>query len=152
MLRTFGTFQYMLLLRGATILRAYLQPCLDGFNTCSSCEEQPFTGIRFPQNSQFQYMLLLRGATTAAQNVALIALFQYMLLLRGATMPDLTLQPFMSFQYMLLLRGATFLSSSLFSPSSGFNTCSSCEEQRRSSSRHSSRHRFNTCSSCEEQL
>ena len=55
-------FQYMLLLRGATLLKSL------PFN---------FKG--------FQYMLLLRGATKRVCKALLVFLFQYMLLLRGAT-------------------------------------------------------------------
>ena len=78
-------FQYMLLLRGATLsfrlpsswrrvsIHAPLARsnclCLQpfssvvGFNTCSSCEEQPSDGSAGASATGFQYMLLLRGAT-----------------------------------------------------------------------------------------
>ena len=77
-------FQYMLLLRGATMVLDLIQSLIKGFNTCSSCEEQhvriclaPLRTVSIhaplarsnprPQASSpdqsFQYMLLLRGAT-----------------------------------------------------------------------------------------
>ena len=58
-------FQYMLLLRGATRQPGDMERG-KGFNTCSSCEEQPL-GIPVPLfQALFQYMLLLRGATKLA--------------------------------------------------------------------------------------
>ena len=63
------TFQYMLLLRGAT----------DDWDV-------------FPRQLEFQYMLLLRGATSCKPYTCQGCGFQYMLLLRGATgtlMPSL---------------------------------------------------------------
>ncbi len=56
-------FQYMLLLRGATNIKkiAFFLFC---FNTCSSCEEQPFPPAKGAELNTFQYMLLLRGATS----------------------------------------------------------------------------------------
>ena len=104
-----GMFQYMLLLRGATQKRLFYVHLL-----------------------LFQYMLLLRGATfPAGSNFTFSNWFQYMLLLRGATLslPISSLPPIL-FQYMLLLRGATKIPGSLNSLKGGFNTCSSCEEQR----------------------
>ena len=97
-----------------------------------------------------------------------------MLLLRGATQPNAPVDALRAFQYMLLLRGATrsqssciiILHVSIHAPlarsnlldaldhlsGNGFNTCSSCEEQR-DESRRGAEHSegFNTCSSCEEQ-
>ena len=125
------TFQYMLLLRGAT-QQTLLLCCRNlSFNTCSSCEEQ----LESPHIGQlilFQYMLLLRGATQwyrkdpAGRLVSIHAplarsnnlllhssssprAFQYMLLLRGATKQPMAYTPGAVFQYMLLLRGATKL-------------------------------------------
>ena len=79
------TFQYMLLLRGAT------QGC--GL-------------LRIPK--MFQYMLLLRGATSYEECFKVASnQFQYMLLLRGATTLAQYRAGHIAFQYMLLLRGAT---------------------------------------------
>ena len=99
------------------------------FNTCSSCEEQPFFRRFANMIRVFQYMLLLRGATSFCEKELEIKEFQYMLLLRGATHPALHTQiqkpvsihaplarsnvmevqtgSTSAFQYMLLLRGAT---------------------------------------------
>ena len=57
-----STFQYMLLLRGATPCDPRERQALC-FNTCSSCEEQPRRTKRSRTTFPFQYMLLLRGAT-----------------------------------------------------------------------------------------
>ena len=101
------SFQYMLLLRGATA-----------------------RGIHVFCAQTFQYMLLLRGATAVLCNIkrnadvsihaplarsnsiarlqSSFCTFQYMLLLRGATMGLGTYRLVgRRFQYMLLLRGAT---------------------------------------------
>ena len=102
------TFQYMLLLRGATgpglfcrgagrvsihapLARSNWMDFLTvtmptrGFNTCSSCEEQQHEAIISEELFRFQYMLLLRGATKTHDVLGVFELFQYMLLLRGAT-------------------------------------------------------------------
>ena len=77
-------FQYMLLLRGATIPTQMF--CrTGGFNTCSSCEEQHGNGTTTTVGQEFQYMLLLRGATSSLSAMHPNRKFQYMLLLRGAT-------------------------------------------------------------------
>ena len=81
----------------------------EGFNTCSSCEEQQEMRKMQESDQEFQYMLLLRGATTAVIRA------------RRST----------GFQYMLLLRGATCDCKKELCQDQGFNTCSSCEEQRR---------------------
>ena len=73
-----------------------------------------------------------------------------MLLLRGATDPRGTAQSSHPFQYMLLLRGATGRQWH-FLTTTGFNTCSSCEEQHLCRAPQSPAPCFNTCSSCEEQ-
>ena len=101
-------FQYMLLLRGATLVLTFCTVCFVGFNTCSSCEEQldgadgvcgAEVSIHAPlarSNKvdclfccclfEFQYMLLLRGATLIERDFRICHVqFQYMLLLRGAT-------------------------------------------------------------------
>ena len=101
------TFQYMLLLRGAT------------------CQQ-----MKYQHSQTFQYMLLLRGATTRGSPKMSEETFQYMLLLRGATRRAFfvhfaahrfntcssceeqqgrlyCLFALKAFQYMLLLRGAT---------------------------------------------
>ena len=123
------TFQYMLLLRGATRVDNLQGGCVS-FNTCSSCEEQLCERCKTGTVRMFQYMLLLRGATVSQQLLAPQKLFQYMLLLRGATKGTLASPGryrvsihaplarsnkyprflpivFRRFQYMLLLRGAT---------------------------------------------
>ena len=147
-----ASFQYMLLLRGATApIRK--TAAIFRFNTCSSCEEQLEKAYRLVFITEFQYMLLLRGATRSREKSSRTVTFQYMLLLRGAT-----------YQSLRTLRRGVW-----------FNTCSSCEEQlyptgqisrfqtvsihaplARSNSIFlsslSSSLRFNTCSSCEEQL
>ena len=142
------------------------------FNTCSSCEEQLSEIEPFPCAVLFQYMLLLRGATvvrignkrfpgvsihaplarsnivgssgTHFFNVSIHAPLARSNLARGyvGNKPE--------FQYMLLLRGATRYATSSM-PSTGFNTCSSCEEQLHHLPRLLHHRRFNTCSSCEEQ-
>ena len=101
----------------------------DCFNTCSSCEEQLKVPAFSYWNTAFQYMLLLRGATYISFHSPISSAFQYMLLLRGATKNP-------AFE-----GGET-----------GFNTCSSCEEQQHVCPSPESDVRFNTCSSCEEQL
>ena len=55
------------------------------FNTCSSCEEQPERRKFIKTHRKFQYMLLLRGATGLLTEETIVTAFQYMLLLRGAT-------------------------------------------------------------------
>ena len=77
-------------------------------------------------------MLLLRGATAFRCRWELNYRFQYMLLLRGATQKTKNRNSALPFQYMLLLRGATARSVIAPAANSRFNTCSSCEEQRRS--------------------
>ena len=121
-----------------------------GFNTCSSCEEQPESGLRFAGSTVSIHAPLARSnlhvphddaerevsihAPLARSNpLSMMALkrdyvFQYMLLLRGATGSSLPDQTGGRFQYMLLLRGATFLAGAGKCPFR-FNTCSSCEEQ-----------------------
>ena len=105
--RLHAWFQYMLLLRGATEHPGCLTRSHHGFNTCSSCEEQPHV-LPFP----FRRITVSIHAPLARSNSATIQLetqnqFQYMLLLRGATAPCDMPFFFARFQYMLLLRGAT---------------------------------------------
>ena len=57
------SFQYMLLLRGATRWIGMRIELTESFNTCSSCEEQLYLFRRLSDDLLFQYMLLLRGAT-----------------------------------------------------------------------------------------
>ena len=98
-------------------------------------------------------MLLLRGATTFASPQSYLHRFQYMLLLRGATGTAWKAEMYkVLFQYMLLLRGATIACIRNISRTKCFNTCSSCEEQRRPRTAQALYASFNTCSSCEEQL
>ena len=75
----------MLLLRGATGVGSYLPTLEEGFNTCSSCEEQQEGAHYYISKGVFQYMLLLRGATQYTNTYHSGVMFQYMLLLRGAT-------------------------------------------------------------------
>ena len=127
-------FQYMLLLRGATCTKRDMpmqtppvsihaplarsnsrtrprRPNTIGFNTCSSCEEQPAGTTIVASMIPFQYMLLLRGATSPIPTRSGCSAFQYMLLLRGATGAKPWFRHVEEFQYMLLLRGATKLAS-----------------------------------------
>ena len=167
-------FQYMLLLRGATCNTALIS-LGNCFNTCSSCEEQPApifymsnVAVSFNTCSSCEEQregrrgqgLLFRFNTCSSceeQRSAINAygsapLFQYMLLLRGATHARQQCTPEPAFQYMLLLRGATSDIAQAFYVDSGFNTCSSCEEQLIKKRLPRLREGFNTCSSCEEQL
>ena len=103
-----SSFQYMLLLRGAT----------------SSVR-------RYVKERMFQYMLLLRGATQHTAVHPEPELFQYMLLLRGATSISVPASGY-------FLRFNTCSSCEeqplrqLCECVDGcFNTCSSCEEQQK---------------------
>ena len=127
-IRTLAGFQYMLLLRGATPPPPS-RPLRHSFNTCSSCEEQHYLiAMRKPGENVSIHAPLARS------NWA----FHLPLILR-------------QFQYMLLLRGATIRRRSSATWRGRFNTCSSCEEQRRRSTAPYGVTSFNTCSSCEEQ-
>ena len=165
-------FQYMLLLRGATFERGYMvfraNVSIHAPLARSNQRHRPRE-----RGEQFQYMLLLRGATKLFVEKIKGFLFQYMLLLRGATRRSSRRSPHSKFQYMLLLRGATRIGkfeveddevsihaplarsnvelSGFFRTFQGFNTCSSCEEQRGRRDTVLPCLRFNTCSSCEEQ-
>ena len=130
----------MLLLRGATKPAAV--PCGPaGFNTCSSCEEQhaprrgKLTKKSFNTCSSCEEQLMLRRAQSKSRT------FQYMLLLRGATSLAGGHKSDAMFQYMLLLRGATETSTQI-TIRSGFNTCSSCEEQQAPNRKTALRHTF----------
>ena len=164
----------MLLLRGATsspaeapaaILRfntcSSCEEQLDGltidselfrFNTCSSCEEQLHAKSGSTSLCMFQYMLLLRGATRMAALSATMRLFQYMLLLRGATDPPSLSGVVGDVSIHAPLARSNYTPSALTIRASGFNTCSSCEEQPAGNHARAGRQGFNTCSSCEEQL
>ena len=125
-----STFQYLLLLRGATRLCQCHFRFRLRFNTCSSCEEQHGKiAIVNIKDKAFQYLLLLRGATYVSfgtkckKSVSIPAPlarsnksvdtasvrkpFQYLLLLRGATLCHCQYEKDVMFQYLLLLRGAT---------------------------------------------
>ena len=146
-------FQYMLLLRGATM------------------STRPARST-----SSFQYMLLLRGATGGhGADPDALRVSIHAPLARSNFYCRKNKKWVAVFQYMLLLRGATFIFRRAGNGSFCFNTCSSCEEQllllrflpllllvsihaplARSNSECPSppplsHARFNTCSSCEEQ-
>ena len=94
---------------------------------------------------------LARSNAKEARSGAATA-FQYMLLLRGATgAHNSDTSDLYKFQYMLLLRGATGTPDFFNRRVRGFNTCSSCEEQRPETLTRMRARGFNTCSSCEEQ-
>ncbi len=123
-------FQYMLLLRGATVVNKSDEPPEEvSIHAPLARSNFPFLQIR-ANLSLFQYMLLLRGATgceriwSKYRPVSIHAP-----LARSNDEAHDILGIFELFQYMLLLRGATPCPSpSLFSHAR-FNTCSSCEEQ-----------------------
>ena len=99
-------FQYMLLLRGATVARVAGGRENTRFNTCSSCEEQ--LKIRFNhRKTEVSIHAPLARSNRTGMDTQSSSLFQYMLLLRGATTLQSLTQPTSPFQYMLLLRGAT---------------------------------------------
>ena len=122
------TFQYMLLLRGAT-RPAPKRPLRRCFNTCSSCEEQPLVPKKASSVPVFQYMLLLRGATELKQ--ILLCQTRFNTCSSCEEQQSAFLMPFAK---------------------CSFNTCSSCEEQPLRSVSAIRCRCFNTCSSCEEQL
>ena len=121
-------FQYMLLLRGATMF-----------------------AMRLRMMSMFQYMLLLRGATNAYTLDSKEISVSIHAPLARSNRKGTKVFRCSSFQYMLLLRGATSSPRTPASSDTCFNTCSSCEEQRLSPQTSCVRFCFNTCSSCEEQ-
>ena len=141
----------MLLLRGATYRTDDITLRVS-FNTCSSCEEQHAVAGSDGGRGGFNTCSSCEEQLEELISNAKELLFQYMLLLRGATAACAVHSPSKKFQYMLLLRGATVRSAGYDTDLSGFNTCSSCEEQL---CQHPPFHEiksFNTCSSCEEQL
>ena len=167
-----ASFQYMLLLRGATsgIFLIRWGTC---FNTCSSCEEQPQTTLTMRQDPMFQYMLLLRGATFRISRSS-TGLRSFNTCSSCEEQPHGYRRQFPSdvsihaplarsnwtfrrrpirrrFQYMLLLRGATRTPQKPEARPRSFNTCSSCEEQHVAPLVVATTICFNTCSSCEEQ-
>ena len=124
------SFQYMLLLRGATsplASAAALDPVSIHAPLARSnpAIRKLIPNLTFP----FQYMLLLRGATTADVERKLAeAVSIHAPLARSNFLCSKSLV-FPKFQYMLLLRGATTKSALAQSALTRFNTCSSCEEQ-----------------------
>ena len=96
----------MLLLRGATFPAMTFRFSQNGFNTCSSCEEQ----LEVKEGTRINSVSI--HAPLARSN------------LRWCPLP-----PAGRFQYMLLLRGATRRGGRKQSRGGSFNTCSSCEEQ-----------------------
>ena len=162
----------MLLLRGATVVQLFVD-AVNGFNTCSSCEEQlpanqiknPITSFNTcssceeqhlsltccPSPQEFQYMLLLRGATGIYYITYRQKQFQYMLLLRGATSADLHRFVKNDVSIHAPLARSNQLLHNIALDILRFNTCSSCEEQLITTWRRNGNTCFNTCSSCEEQ-
>ena len=163
----------MLLLRGATG-RIQAHTHLQSFNTCSSCEEQLFTGRNPGYFFCFNTCSSCEEQRDGTYGYLINDGFQYMLLLRGATQKLLyyhhlyqvsihaPLARSNGFHHFCLLIHDSFNTCSsceeqLFCLLAfrldffGFNTCSSCEEQRVSPHCASPRRSFNTCSSCEEQ-
>ena len=102
----YSSFQYMLLLRGATRRRRDAD-ARRSFNTCSSCEEQLQARQTSNQNCRFN---------TCSSCEEQLFIFSWVVFVR-------------EFQYMLLLRGATGIRRRFRQPRRRFNTCSSCEEQ-----------------------
>ena len=107
--------------------RLYLEA---SFNTCSSCEEQQISLSCLSSKSAFQYMLLLRGATkgiltfSSKYTVSIHAPLARSNPERG----DAVLLPTVSI-HAPLARSNRRRGKDL-PPGRGFNTCSSCEEQR----------------------
>ena len=124
-----SSFQYMLLLRGATmgarlqgrfktvsihapLARSNQKQTLTNsessrFNTCSSCEEQHRRVRDCTSTTVSIHAPLARSNYAPVAKKSITSLFQYMLLLRGATNSCRATRPRPLFQYMLLLRGAT---------------------------------------------
>ena len=78
-------FQYMLLLRGATCGFRRKQRGSLCFNTCSSCEEQLALFVVVDLRSSFNTCSSCEEQHFSPYKLAADFLFQYMLLLRGAT-------------------------------------------------------------------
>ena len=125
----------MLLLRGATRARWRGACGIPGFNTCSSCEEQPASRPEPPSPGCFNTCSSCEEQLERQKGFRVEILFQYMLLLRGATARGTPCPRDPAFQYMLLLRGATHMLIHNAHRSLRFNTCSSCEEQLRTCGR-----------------
>ena len=168
-------FQYMLLLRGATKARLWIGLSSIGFNTCSSCEEQPVKRLSGEVNDLFQYMLLLRGATMQFfyYRQQLLVSIHAPLARSNYDAGTVYYTCYVSIHAPLARSNFTIPCIQYFSTS--FNTCSSCEEQLKflHQKYHKNRFqymlllrgatrarqlsiplrqfRFNTCSSCEEQ-
>ena len=98
-------FQYMLLLRGATDAPKR-QKALQGFNTCSSCEEQ----------------LILRDGTSAGDVSIHAPLARSNLALTFCTVCFVGFNTCSSCEEQLKIKFTFLIQYS-------FNTCSSCEEQ-----------------------
>ena len=101
-------FQYMLLLRGATVCvqrRRYTEPV---------SIHAPLARSNFCSSASLCKLAVSIHAPLARSNDICVAL--------ASQIPQ--------FQYMLLLRGATCVSYNSITQMRCFNTCSSCEEQR----------------------
>ena len=167
------TFQYMLLLRGATCPFATLYLMRRCFNTCSSCEEQhsrperrldclvsihaPLARSNFMRGKRRRRVNVSIHAPLARSNLAigkqlLEWMFQYMLLLRGATQPHAAVitTSFVSIHAPLARSNQhqldlfDFAQVSIHAPLARSNNVSTLVADTDGS--------FNTCSSCEEQL
>ena len=167
-------FQYMLLLRGATVgplqkrearvvsihapLARSNNTVLSGtiissrFNTCSSCEEQLRRNMTLPRPKMFQYMLLLRGATASV--IAINAPHRFNTCSSCEEQRDVAagLPDGGEFQYMLLLRGATKKSQFVNTRHFMFQYMLLLRGATGSPACAAREFSFNTCSSCEEQL
>ena len=120
----------MLLLRGATVCSSPAPFRKSSFNTCSSCEEQPFCLVnRLAPHVVSIHAPLARSNSIVYDGKKALKCFN--------TCSSCEEQHFRDVDGRLKTR---------------FNTCSSCEEQQDSSGRIPRQKGFNTCSSCEEQL
>ena len=124
-------FQYMLLLRGATFPTHRAYQIANGFNTCSSCEEQH----TFPDFPIFQLSVSIHAPLARSNIRSSIPIERSMVSIHAP------------------LARSNFKGLFVNLQRSRFNTCSSCEEQLNARRKAKGERKcFNTCSSCEEQL
>ena len=100
-----------------------------GFNTCSSCEEQPDSSVPCCADCVSIHAPLARSNKSAAQLQTPHISFNTCSSCEEQHLPCVSVNSSIKFQYMLLLRGATHIVVHLRLHLSRFNTCSSCEEQ-----------------------